>query len=392
MNEPNESITGLDERLEHRMLEAIAEKKSDIEKSLSERIAQEQENARKRIEALEQEFEKDRNALDRHNSFVASLNEARTEIETRILGHIDKARHCGNMIRNMVGLAGDECRKAEDLFQEVEGLRRKSKDEADLFQTYLRDRYGIDAPVLNTFATEGIRAEIEIEKRKLEGFRELLSGAEAGTMPGEPAPVEDALPAETESLPSVEIPADHEPEEADFLEIPSAPIEETDSAADPDSLRQYGRDETISQCGAVRIFQKDRKKIIDGESILSQISASLAEAGKLQDKLSQTESPKEQFFVKREILDQQEFLRKFFLCAVKLCEKESFELPRYTSEVLNVQTFKDILGLLNMANWSDAGDLDAFQERVNVLKASFQARIATDGDYHRSLLEQLEAR
>jgi hypothetical protein len=390
MNEPNESITGLDERLEHKMLEAIAEKKSDIEKSLSERIAREQENARQRIEALEQEFEKDRNALDRHNSFVASLNEARTEIETRILGHIDKARHCGNMIRNMVGLAGDECRKAEDLFQEVEGLRRKSKDESDLFQTYLRERYGIEAPVLNTFTTEGIRAEIDMEKKKLNAFRELLSGAEAGTMPGEPAPVEDALPAEP--IPSVESPADQELEEEEFSEIPSTPIEETGSAADPDSLRQYGRSETISQCGAVRIFQKDRKKIIDGESILLQISASLVEAEKLQDKLSRTESPKEQFFVKREILDQQEFLRKFFLCAVRLCEKEQFELPLYTHEVLNVQTFKDILGLLNMANWSDAGDLDAFKERVNVLKASFQARIAMNGDYHRSLLEQLEAR
>ena len=392
MNETNEPIAGLDERLEHKILEAIAGKKSDIEKSLSERIAQEQENARRRIEALEQEFEKDRNALDRHNSFVSSLNEVRTEIETRILGHIDKARHCGNMIRNMVGLAGDECRKAEDLLQEVEGLRRKSVDEADLFQTYLKERYGIDAPALNTFATDGIRAEIEREKRKLEGFRDRLAGTDAGTMPGEPAPAEDVLPIEPEALSSVESPTGLEPEEADFSEIPSIPVAETGFAADPDSLHQYKKDETISPCGAVRIFQKDRKKIIDGESILSQISASLAEAENLQDKLGRTESPKEQFFVKREILDQQEFLRKFFLCAVRLCEKEQFELPRYTSEVLNVQTFKDILGLLNMANWSDAGDLEAFKERVNVLKTSFQARIAMNGDYHRSLLEQLEAR
>jgi len=207
-------------------------------------------------------------------------------------------------------------------------------------------------------------------------------------MPEEPAPAKNDPPAEPEAAAAVLSPE----EGVDSTEIPSFPVEELVSASDSDGLGQYGRDETLAQCGAVRIFQKDRRKVIDGESILSQISASIAEAEKLQDKLGRTESLKEQFFVKREILDQQEFLRKFFLCAVKLCEKEQFELPLYTSEVLNVQTFKDILGLLNMANWSDAGDLDAFKERVDVLTAAYQARIATDEDYRRSLLEQLEAR
>jgi len=106
-------------------------------------------------------------------------------------------------------------------------------------------------------------------------------------------------------------------------------------------------------------------------------------------RLAETRSAKEQFFLKREIIDQQELLRKVVLRAVKLCEKQKGLLPNHTSDIIDVQTLKDILERLNMGNWSDPYEMKTFEDKISALKASLSARTSDRLVYQKSILDQL---
>ena len=123
---------------------------------------------------------------------------------------------------------------------------------------------------------------------------------------------------------------------------------------------------------------------------MASIDESLEEAKRLYLKLSQTESPKEQFFIKQEIINYQEMLRKFLLRYVKMCEKEGASLPQFTTEILNLEILKDILEKLSMENWSNPTDFNSFRTLVESLKDAYYAKITPPALYLRSLIEELE--
>jgi len=117
----------------------------------------------------------------------------------------------------------------------------------------------------------------------------------------------------------------------------------------------------------------------------------LEEAKKLYLKLSQTESPKEQFFIKQEIINQQEILRKYILRNLKMCEREGAVLPEFTTAILNLDSLKDILEKLSMENWSNPGDFNSFRTLIESLKDAYYAKITPPVYYLKSLIEELGA-
>jgi len=157
-----------------------------------------------------------------------------------------------------------------------------------------------------------------------------------------------------------------------------------------ETLEKYRKSETTDYDGEISYFQNRDRSILDGESIIRAVGHLLEEARKLYEKLGQTESPKEQFFMKQELINHQEILRKIILRAVKLCEREANTLPRYTEEILSLSVLKDILEKLNLDNWSNSDDFRSFEAMAGRLKDAYYKRITPPAHYLRSIVQELE--
>ena len=153
-------------------------------------------------------------------------------------------------------------------------------------------------------------------------------------------------------------------------------------------LEKYKKAEPEEEAEVV-YYENDDKKILDSECIVSAVCSRLEEAEKLYKKLSKTESPIDQFFVKQEIIRSQEALRGVILAGTRMLEKESSTLPEYTIGVMNIDILKEILEKLSMQNWSKKTDFSLFNEYAAKLKNDYYARISSLVDYLKSLVEEL---
>jgi len=153
-------------------------------------------------------------------------------------------------------------------------------------------------------------------------------------------------------------------------------------------LEKYKKAEPEEEAEVV-YYENDDKKILDSECIVSAVCSRLEEAEKLYKKLSKTESPIDQFFVKQEIIRSQEALRGVILAGTRMLEKESSTLPEYTIGVMNMDVLKEILEKLSMQNWSKKTDFSLFNEYAAKLKNDFYARISVLVDYLKSLIDEL---
>ena len=119
------------------------------------------------------------------------------------------------------------------------------------------------------------------------------------------------------------------------------------------------------------------------------INSRVEEASKIYDHLSESESPKEQFFLKQDIINQQESIRKLILNVLKVCERESSFIPQYTEDILNMDIFKNILERVSMENWSNQEDYISFSQYFGELKNNYLKRITPPEKYLTSLVNEL---
>jgi len=193
-----------------------------------------------------------------------------------------------------------------------------------------------------------------------------------------------------------EAPAGAEPLPEEKKEEPSVPIsDETQfrgrrSSDATGTLEQYKKTESPEEGTEIYYYEKDDKIILDSECIIQSLSSHLEEAKKLFIKLSQTEAPKDQFFVKQEIIRHQEAVRGVVLASVKMLEKESCSLPKFTTEIVNASFLKEILEKLSMENWSNQDDFTFFDEYASKIKKDFYERITPKVNYLRAIIEELE--
>jgi hypothetical protein len=394
-----------DAGFEKRIEDVFAGKKNEIEKVLVDIIDQEKEKAKQRIAELEQEFQKEKENLNRHRAMLEEVKSAIEESRGPIRKHIDQAQHCRIMIRRMVGHIGEECRKAGELTRKIQELRRNVDEETARLQATLADRYGIIAPIADSFEIGDINADMEQELRQLNEYLERLSavagepadaGAGEGAMEIGTGCGDDLQVPENSGLPetavSPEAPQREEESRATVpppAAAPEGPCERTDPDAISGMLEAYRRTESVPNGGEFQYYQKGAAIVLDGESLLAPMTRLIEAAKNLHARLAETKPAKEQFFLKREILNQQELLRKVVLKAVKLCGKETDPLPLYTFDIINVQTLKNILEGLNMGNWSDPYYMKTFEDEISALKTSLSARTSARLAYQKSILDQL---
>ena len=392
-----------DAGFEKRIEDVFAEKKNQVEKALVDIIDQEKEKANERIAELEQEFQKEKENLSRHRAMLEEVKSSIEESRGRIRKHFDQAQHCRIMIQRMATHIGEESRNAGELIRKTEELRRNTDEETVRLQAALAERYGIIAPIAESLGMGDVNADLEQELRQLDDYLGRLSAVTGESVgAGESMPEIEAecgvglqVP-ENPGLPETAVspgPSPREEEPGVTVPPPAAAQEGTGERTDLDEvsgiLEAYRRTESVSNGGEFQYFQKDGAVVLDGESLLASMTRLIDEAKNLHTRLAETKPAKEQFFLKREILNQQEFLRKVVLKAVKLCGKETDSLPLYASDIINVQTLNKILDGLNMGNWSDPDYMKTFEDEISALKASLSARISARLVYQKSILDQL---
>jgi hypothetical protein len=298
----------------------------------------------------------------------------------------------------MAGQTMEELRLVNDLNKKLETLHQSAEEKVNGFRKELEERFGIVAQLPPSREEEELKVDLEHELRKLRMIKELLESENAVA---EPSGVE-ATEAKEAKLPTVppvaEVVERSLAEEAGERAAEEAQAEEKSLDEEKGNfqslfevLEGYRKIEARNGNGEISFFQKEDKTILDGEYMVASIDESLEEAKRLYLKLAQTESPKEQFFIKQEIINHQEILRKYILRNLKMCEREGAIMPQFTEEILNLDILREILEKLSMENWSNPADFNSFRSQIEALKDAYYAKITPPVYYLRSLIEELGA-
>ena len=410
---------GVIEEIESKMENIWLRRKEEIERELEARIRAEREEAGRKIEAIEKEINKGRNVLQDYRSVVSEFETERASLQRQIKEHFDKAVGFQTEIEKMAGLTMEELRLVRELNARLEALHQSAEVKVNSFRKDLEEKFGIVAQLPESLEEEDLKVDLEQELQKLKKIKQIL---EAGAVEIEaPQAVEAAKPAmppkpAASHEPRAQAPVTNEngvplnvPEVSQIIEesvaedaglksLPEEPAEEKSAGQENGNfqslfeiLEGYRKIETRNGNGEISFFQKEKKTILDGEYMVASIDESLEEAKRLYLKLAQTESPKEQFFIKQEIINHQEILRKYILRNLKMCEKEGASLPGYTADILNEDILKEILEKLSMENWSNPADFNSFRSQIEAFKDSYYAKITPPINYLRSLIKELGA-
>ncbi len=366
-----ETKLGTEEGLGQSIEDLLAQKKSEIERSLAEAIDQEKEKARQRTAELEKEFERGKEALSRHQAMLAEINSATESVRERAAKHVEQAAHCRVMVRRLADKIGEECQNATELGRELEALIEKADEEAASVRADLESRYGLSVPSVDRTARRGLGADLEQALERLSLYLEGLVALEGDERPAEEAPASPET--------RVEAP----------LPGPSAGGNGTDPEAVSRALESRLMTETVPEVGALRVYRNAGFAVLDIASVFEETDRFMREARALHEQLAEAKSAKEQYFYKRDILGRQDSLRKLVRKAVDICEQEPCDLPLCTSDVLSVQTLKDIQERLNVGNWSDPDDLKSFEDQIVTLRTALSPTLADIGTYGKAILGQL---
>jgi hypothetical protein len=409
--------------------ERILQKKfRDVDSTLIERINREKEEARKRKEEIERDFEKEKTALADYRSMVQEFEEQRAGLLNDARDRFHKVLKFQSEIEGLAKATVDEIRRVNEIQERLEGLRAKTSERAAFLKNDLRERFGIVAEVMDE-EPKPLELDLDVELEKLRKIKELLANESAaanlGRLGGEPAVEEDLAaldaaavkaaapipgiqdliagpaPAEVPSAPEPPAaeaagPEAAAPEAAMPEPLPPAPepLPERDDDVTEEEivarLESYRRTEPANGSGEVHYFQKDRAIVADPEKLMASVDRTIDEGQRLAARLETTESPKDQFFIKQELINWQEGLRALFLRVVKMCEKNSWVLPRRTEAVINPQILRRLLERLSMENWSNLEEFAGFSADWSDIRKDFEARLEPRLTYLRSLKRQVE--
>jgi hypothetical protein len=414
-------------------LERILQKKfRDVDSELVERINREKEAARKRKEEIERDFDKEKNALSEYRVMVRDFEEQRAGLLNEARDRMQKVLKFQAEIESLAKSTVDEIRRVNEIQERLEALRTRTSERAAFLKTDLQERFGIVAEVMEE-EPKPLSLDLDEELEKLRKIKDLLAiesaAASLGRLGGEPAGRDElAVMDAAANKAGVEIPPIQEliagPAAAETAEPraesrPTAPAgavaesapesapepmpeplpEPAPEAAGPMTeeeaiacIESYRRTEPANGSGEIHYFQKDGIAVADPEKLLAAVDRTLEEGQRLSVKLGQTESPKDQFFIKQELINWQEGLRALFLRIIKMCEKSSWTMPAYTAGVLDPLVLHRLLERLSMENWSNLEEFGAFAASVADIRMAFQARIEPRLPYLLSLIREIEAK
>ncbi len=397
-----DEVEGQLERLLHKRF-------GDVDRELEERINREREAALRRKEEIEREFQKERATLSEYRTMVRDFEEERGRLLGEARERFEKVVRFQEEIESLARATVEEIKRVNEIQDRLEDLRKRTSERAAFLKNDLRERFGIVAEVVEEEPAP-LDLNLDEELDKLKRIKELLAmesaAVDLGMTGGEPAGRNDLAAMDAEAaasdlpIPEIQdlIAGPSGPEEAvaaPLPEVPPEPVategaaEETEDALAAE-LEAARRTEPANGSGEIHYFQKDRAVVVDAGKLFESVDRTIEEAQRLSVKLGQTESPKDQFFLKQELINWQEGLRGLLLRIIKMCEKNAWSLPRYTQEILGAPTLRTLLERLSMENWSNPEEFASFAKAMADMKKAFLARIEPRLPYLRSILQELE--
>lgn len=406
--------------IEKKIEEQLLSQKAEIEKELLRRIEKEKEEAERKIEAVSREFDSIKAALDEHKKVIGELQTLRDNIHDEIESHLNRAKSHRAIIATAVSQLRSEFEILNGLEAKLGELRGRAAAKTEEIQSYLRKvGLSVDLPTLVDieenlgdlrgetakigrlvdFVTadkfvepgEALRAEAEFEAAAAEERTEATAPMEVGmeipAAAAAPIPETPESPAAVETVPEA-------PELEQVAIMPASEIEKAVEAEQEISKLQeivapFRRLESAGNGLSFAYYEGSKGKVVDPESLVEAVDTLTSEAEQMHGQLAKTDSLKEVFLAKQEILNKQEILRKIFFLAVKLCDKEGGVLPAHVADVFDFEKMKDFLERLTLGNWSDVSDFRVFIAEAGGLLAGLREKLANPKLYLESLIEQL---
>lgn len=416
LDESTMIITEIESNLE----KALQKRKEEIELEYQDRIRREKEESDKKLTMIQQEFDKEKETLKDYRGAISDFETVRDTLQVQIDDHLGKGVGYQKEIEKLTALTLEELRAVGELSSKLTELRRSTEVKVTELRTKLKEKYGIVTEGLEEKSSNEIVVDLEQELNKLKKIKELLETDPDGPKGSHGNNPHPAAQAEPSAPPEEPDPPQGQPEfrmpeinqfiedlgrQADEAKNPGASqeharhknddkrtvFEELNFQAVFEALERYRRAEPTDNNGEISFFQNRDRMILDGESLIRAVTHMLEDAKKMYQKLEQVDAAKDQFFIKQELINSQEVLRKVILRSVKMCEKENCSLPMHTADILNVLVLKDILEKLNMDNWSNEEDFNAFESFATKLKDTFYKKITPPALYLKSIVDELEA-
>ncbi len=388
------------EEIEDQLDQILSKKRKEIESELEAKIKRDRSEARNKMDEIEQELSEERDSLKSYRSALSEFDREKNEIKAQIQAHLAKAAEYQPQIEDLAAKTIDELKKVMELNEKLEELNIDAVSHVESMKVELKKKVGItpapDPTPAEIEEHKDIQSSLDSELVKLKKIKELL---------GKDSFVRKELTEiETNSLPEViEIPANDRPqdnivekqvEEKVEKDVTTAKEKEPDAdvpAVDMERTLEKFRKSIDGEKGIkLSYFENNNKMILDGQDIFKAIDKDVEEVQKLYDKLSKTQSPKEQFFTKQEIIWHQETLREFIMTTIKVCEKEHAVLSQSTAEVLNMGVLEKILDKVSQENWSNRDYFSSFFQFASELKAAYLEKTTPKTNHLKSLLNELE--
>lgn len=418
------------EEIEAQLKSVLAKKKEQVEHELQEKIKAEQEEAQKRISQIESELKGNKEALENYKNVLSQFESDKEGVKQEIRVHLDVAIKLQTEIEQMTGQTLQELKTVSELTKKLEEINHEAATKVNALKTELEEKYGIVAHVPETEGRDEMDFDLENELAKLQKIKELLGSTGGVTKsadvdveeeekePEEAAPEEEraeeaagaevkAEAGEKEATKEAEAEVEtgeeeaEEKEKAEKGEKAEAAKEEADVTAETkadesfkvafEALDKYRKSENVEGNGYMVYYENKGKIVLDGESFVAYLNNNLEEVKKLYNKLQETESPKDQFFTKQEIIKKQDVLRRYMLSFIGKGELEVSSLPHFTEDILNMDVLKNILEKVSMENWSNQDDFTSFEDLTNDLKENFYGKITPPDKYLESIKEELES-
>ncbi len=397
-NNFQKSSASIIEEIEQKLEEILKKKKDDIERELEDRINKEKEEAEVRKDQLNKEITAEKEALISHQGILAEIEDEKEKIKEKIKEHLDKALNFQREIEEKTGQTLEELNRVGELNQKIDEINKNADEKIGDLKNDLEEKYGIVPQLPELTGDDNASLEINYELKKLQKIKELLEERQ-----GDEKEEKEELDEKEEEKSEPEI-IQFESDQLDEVlenkeELEKA--EEQDVAGNQEIssiekselytvLSKYRKSEGDGEAGEVSYFENEENTSLDVEYIVASIKNRVDEAKKLYVKIAQNESPKEQFFIKQEIIQHQEIIRKIMLSTIRMYEKNNDFFPEFTKDIINIDAVRTILEDVSMRNWSNQDDFNSFDEFAKELIDKYFERITPPDKYLESIIQELK--
>jgi len=365
-------------------------------------------------------------ALEEYGQLWEQFEEERNQILQKMREYYNSIVDRQKKIEELAKETAEDIKAINELQDRLEEIRGQSMEKSAFLKRQLEEKFGLKSELLEKTSEPVEDIDLSSELEKLQKVKELLileaKSQEESVSASSPTEIRSAEADEArseqkeESVGKIEVPvtsnsdlaSDKEPslEEKLAEEIKRGLVEKMSSArateedqgnsqedesgkAESQELILCYHQESANGSGRIGYYQKDNHCIFEVQEILNRIKKTAEEAKKAYYKLNLVSSVKEQFFLKRELIAEQEGLRKYLQKVLSLIDKKGFSFPLLAQDILNRAVIGELVELLRTQNWGAPEDLNHFEQKVLPIISSFEERLNPPSVYYSTLRKEL---